>query len=441
MSMIYFSQFDQFERSAAGQKQPWLQSMRRSAIKRFGELGFPTTRVEDWKYTNVAPLAKIPFKLAPRNGNGLAARILAGYLFAEVECCNLVFLNGSFSAANSSMCGLPPGVHAGSLASTIQTDPGRVEPYLARYAHYQANPFTALNTAFLADGAFVFVPDKTVLDQVVHLIYISTTRDGATMSHPRNLIVVGRQSQACIVESYVGLRDDVYFTNAVTEIVAGEDSIIEHYKLQRESSQAYHLSTTQVVQGANTGLTSHAVLLGGSLVRNEVNVVLDGEGSECHLNGLYVTKGGQHMDNSTKVDHARPHTSSRQLYKGVLDGKSSGVFNGRIIVRPDAQKTDAKQTNKNLLLSEDATVDSKPQLEIRANDVKCTHGATIGKLDEDALFYLRSRGIAEASARTLLTYAFASEISSAMKIKPLQCQIDLVLLNRLSRDGKPQEAA
>jgi Fe-S cluster assembly protein SufD len=259
------------------------------------------------------------------------------------------------------------------------------------------------------------------------------------MSHPRNLIVVGRQSQACIVESYVGLHDNVYFTNAVTEIVAGDDSVIEHYKLQRESGQAYHISTTQVVQGANTSLTSHAVLLGGSLVRNEIGVVLDGEGSECRLNGLYVTKGVQHMDNNTNVDHARPHTSSRQLYKGVLDGKSSGVFNGRIIVRPDAQKTDARQTNKNLLLSEDATVDSKPQLEIRANDVKCTHGATIGKLDEEALFYLRSRGIAEASARTLLTYAFASEISSAMKIKPLQCQIDLVLLNRLSRDGKTQE--
>lgn len=439
MSMVYFSQFERFERAAPGTPR-WLQALRRSAIRRFGELGFPTTRQEEWRHTNVAPLAKAAFQLAEPHANGLTARALAGCLIAELECCNLVFINGRFSAGHSCLCALSGGARAGSLAAALQSDPGALEEHLARYAPSGENPFTALNTAFLADGAYVFIPDGVVLDQVVHLVYISTAPEGAVMSHPHNLIVAGRRSQASIVESYVGLRDDVYFTNAVTEIVAGEGAVIEHTKLQRESERAYHIATIQAAAGARASLTSYAILLGGGLTRNELRVLLEGEGGECRLDGLYLAKGTQHMDTRTTVDHAAPHAASRQLYKGILDGRSSGVFHGRIVVRPDAQQTDARQTNRNLLLSDDAVIDSKPQLEIRADDVRCTHGAAIGRLDEEALFYLRTRGLDEAAARNLLTYAFASEISSAMKLKPLQCQVDLLLLNRLARDGRPKEA-
>jgi len=438
--MVLLSQFDEFQRRAAGQDRPWLRSLRKSAIKRFGDLGFPTTRDEEWRYTNVAPLAKVPFKLAPRNGNGVSGRILRDYLFGELDCCNLVFLNGHFSEALSSLCRLPDGVRVSSIAAALRGDGGEIEPHLARYAPYQDSAFTALNTAFTADGAFVVIPDKAVVEEVIHLVYLSTAASGATMSYPRNLILLGRQSQARIVESYVGVQDVVYLTNAVTEISLGENAVVEHYRLQRESGRAFHIASTQVVQNSGSSFASHFVSLGGGLVRNEIGVRLDGEGSECTLDGLYVTRGTQHMDNRTSIDHAQPHSSSRQLYKGVLDGQSSGVFNGKIFVRPDAQKTDARQTNRNLLLSEEATVDTKPQLEIYADDVKCTHGATIGKLDEEALFYLRSRGIDQESARTILTYAFASEVSRAMKIKPIQCQIDLALLNRLSRDGRLKEA-
>ena len=439
--MIYFSQHEQFERSGASGDAPWLRSLRKEALKRFGEVGFPTTRDEGWRSTNVAPLAKVPFKLAPAGGNGLTAGALGHYLFGEMACCNLIFVNGRFSKTLSSLHEPPAGVKVGSLAAALQTDGAVIESHLGQYARWQSSAFTALNTAFIADGAFVYIPDRAVIQQVIHLVYVSTAPHGATMSHPRNLILVGSESQVRLVESYVGLRDDVYFTNAVTEIAAGDNSMIEHYKLQRESEQCYHVATMQTQLGASSALSAHTVLLGGSLVRNDTEVVLNGEGADCSLSGLYVTRGTQHMDNHTSIDHAEPHCNSRQLYKGVLDDRSSGVFTGRIIVRPDAQKTDARQSNRNLLLSDNAVVDSKPQLEIHANDVKCTHGATIGKLDEEALFYLRSRGLSEPCARTLLTYAFASEVVNMMKIKPMQCQIDLVLLNRLAREGKTGEAS
>jgi Fe-S cluster assembly protein SufD len=312
-------------------------------------------------------------------------------------------------------------------------DRDRVEPYINRLASSEQNSFTALNTAFLEDGGFVFVPDDTVLDEVVHLIFISAANGEAVVSHPRNLIVLGRRSQLRVVETYVGLANDLYFTNGVTEIVAGEDSVIDHYKLQRESDRAFHVATTHVSQARYSNFSTHVISLGGRLVRNDISTLMGGEASSCTLNGLYVTREEQHVDNRTNIDHEKPRCNSRQFYKGVLGGKSHGVFNGKILVRADAQQTNATQSNKNLLLTEGAQIDTKPQLEIYADDVKCTHGATIGKIDDEALFYTRSRGIDEESARTLLTYAFASDILRSINIKPIQCQIDLVLLNRLSR--------
>jgi Fe-S cluster assembly protein SufD len=331
---------------------------------------------------------------------------------------------------------------AGSLAGALRSDAKLVEPHLARYARFEQNAFTALNTAFAEDGAFVYLPDGTSLKGPIHLLLLSTVPGEATVSHPRNLIVVGANSQVSLIESYVGLEGGAYFTNAVTEISAGERSVIEHTKLEREGREGFHIATLDVHQGRGSSFVSSSIATGGALVRNDINVLFNGEGGDCTLNGLYVTGGDQHIDNHTSIDHAKPHCTSRELYKGILDGKSRGVFNGKIIVRKDAQKTNAHQTNKNLLLSQHALVNTKPQLEILADDVKCSHGATIGQLDEEALFYLRTRGIGSEAARNLLTYAFASDIVSRIKIQPIQCQLDLMLLRSLSRgvrqmtDGK-----
>ncbi len=429
----YISNFGEFEKSAAAQRNSWLDGIRRSAIGRFSALGFPSTRLEEWRHTSVSPITNVPFRLAESRPNGLTAADLANYTFGEEECCQLVFMNGRYSAGLSSLKSLPRGIRVKSLAAALAGDREIVESHLARYAAYDQNAFTALNTAFIADGAFVFLPPGTILKEMIHLLFLSTGGSKPVVCHPRNLIVLGNGSRATIVESYIGLKQGQYLTNAVTEIVVGSDAVLDHYKLQRESENAFHVATLQARQDRNSNVVSHSISLGGALVRNDINLVLDAEGCQAALNGLYVTHEKQHIDNHTRIDHARPHCESRELYKGILNDKSTGVFNGKIIVRKNAQKTNAKQTNKNLLLSEDALVNTTPQLEIFADDVKCTHGATIGRLNDEELFYMRSRGIGEESARTLLTYAFASDILGAMKVKPIQCQIDLVLLNRLTK--------
>ena len=429
----YLSSFAEFRQSDAVKSSPWLDGMRRAAIGRFAEIGFPTTRLEEWKYTNVNPIARVPFRSPSGRSNGITASDLARFTFSEMECCQLVFLNGRYAEGLSTLKSLPRGVRVKSLAAAMAGERELVEPHLARHAAFDRDAFSALNTAFIADGAFVFVPSGTILKEMVHLLFLSTAENEPTVSHPRNLIVLGAGAQAIVVESYVGLNPGRYFTNTVSEIVAGSDSVLDHYKLQHENDRAFHVATIQVRQDRNSSVTSHSISLGGSLVRNDVNMVLDAEGCQALLNGLYLTKGTQHIDNHTRIDHAKPHCESRELYKGILDDRSTAVFNGKILVRQNAQKTNAKQTNKNLLLSEEALVNTTPQLEIFADDVKCTHGATIGRLNEEELFYMRSRGIGAESARTLLTYAFASDILGAMKVKPIQCQIDLVLLNRLAR--------
>jgi Fe-S cluster assembly protein SufD len=431
----WIADFAQFAKSAAGKNYPWLDAIRREAIERFAESGFPTMQNEKWRHTNVAPIADGSFKLARPGTNGLTAGKLANFIFSDIDCCNLVFVNGFYSADLSTPGALPKGARAGSLAAALQSEPKKLEPYLARQASCGENAFVALNTAFMMDGGFIYLPPETVVKKIIHLLYIATSDAAATVSHPRNLIVVGSGSQASVVESYIGLQGGLYFTNAVTEIVAGDGSVVTHYKLQRESDEAYHVASLRTLQEESSDVSSHSISLGGALTRNDITAVMNGEGGELTLNGLYVPKGRQHVDNHTSIDHAKPHCNSRELYKGILDDQSSGVFNGKILVRPNAQKTNAKQTNKNLLLSRDALVNSTPQLEIFADDVKCTHGATIGRLSDEALFYLRSRGVGEEAARAMLTYAFASDIVGTVKIKPLQCQLDLVLLARLSRAG------
>ncbi|MBI4482194.1 MAG: Fe-S cluster assembly protein SufD [Acidobacteria bacterium] len=437
----YLSSFERFEKNGAARGPSWAHRIRKAAIARFADLGFPTTRHEEWKYTRVAPMAKIPFQPAGYEPDRLAPGKLARAAFLQLPGCRLVFVNGRYRRELSSLRLLPEGMKAGSLVAILDADPEWVEPHLARHASYQDHAFVALNTAFLQDGAFVYVPKGTVVEEPIQLLFVSASPQEATVSHPRNLIVVDRDSQAVIIENYVSVENDVYFTNAVTEIVAGENAVIDHYKVQRESDQAFHVATLQARLDRSSNFSSHSIALGGALVRNDVNAVLDGEGIECILNGLYLVAGEQHVDNHTRIDHVKPHGTSRELYKGVLDGKASGVFNGKIFVHKAAQKTDAKQTNKNLLLSEEALIDTKPQLEIYADDVKCTHGSTIGQIDQDAMFYLRSRGMGSEAARSLLTYAFAGEILSRMKVEAIRSQLDHLLVTRLQKGSQAEETS
>jgi len=436
----YLESFAQFENGAARNGQGWLSPIRRAAITRFSELGFPTTHDEDWRFTNVAPIAQTPFRLAQDSRTELAPPELEQFRFSGLACSRFVFVNGRYAPRLSSPQPLPDDVKVNSLAHALTAERDSLEQHLARYADYQHDAFSALNTAFMEDGAFVGIPPGTVLQEPIYVLYVSTASAVPTVVHARNLILVGEDSQATVVEEYVSLSASVHFSNVVTELVANENSVLTHYLIERESMQAFNVSTLRIQQGRSSNVTSHSVLLGGALVRNNVHPVLAGEGCDCLINGLFMATGQQHMDNYMKVEHASRHCNSRQFYNGILDGKSRGVLHGRIIVHKDAQKTDAKQTNKNLLLSDEAQIDTKPQLEIYADDVKCTHGATIGQIDEDAIFYLRSRGIAEASARDLLLSAFASENFQRMKAEPIRSYLEALVKQWLSR-GKLLEKA
>jgi Fe-S cluster assembly protein SufD len=428
----YLSESKRFEKESPRREPSWLPALRRKALERFAELNFPTTRDEEWKYTSVAPLAGTPFRVdSSHRPDGITGEHLERALFGSMDCTLLVFVDGHFAPELSRLRKLPEGAMAESLAAVLEKNPALAERHLARHASFQDQAFTALNTAFLRDGAFVFVPKRKVLSDPIHLLFVASGTGAPKVSHLRNLIVVEEGSQVAVVENYVALKQGVYFTNAVTEVVAGANSVVNHCKLQRESDQAFHVATLQSHLDRGSSYSSHAVTLGGGLVRNDLNSVLDAEGAECVLNGLYLALEGQHMDNHTFIDHARPHCSSREFYKGVLSGTSHGVFNGKIRVRTDAQKTDAKQTNKNLLLSEEAVVDTKPQLEIYADDVKCTHGATIGQLDEEAIFYLRSRGVGLEKARSLLVHAFASDIVERIPVESVRTGLECELVTRL----------
>jgi Fe-S cluster assembly protein SufD len=403
--------YTEAERHAPGRALSWLQALREDAFARFCETGFPTTKDEDWRFTNVSGIAKTEFRAA---GETKAALVDAADWRAEGAAAQLIFVNGR-CVARHAVAGLPKGVTVAGLREQIERHPETLEKHLGRYADTRRDAFVALNTAFLGDGAYVHVPRGVVVEGPIVLLYISTAEDTATMTQPRNLIVAEDGSQVAVVEDYVTAGgESVVFSNAVTELVAGNNAHAEHFLIEREHVKAYNVSTLRIQQGRSANVTSHSVLLGGGLVRNNVHPVLAGEGGECLINGLFLGKGRQHLDNYMHVEHAAPHCSSRQFYNGILDGHAHGVFHGRIVVHKDAQKTDAKQTNRNLLLNDDAQIDTKPQLEIYADDVKCTHGATIGQIEENALFYLRSRGISEAEARRLLLLAFAEECLDRM---------------------------
>jgi Fe-S cluster assembly protein SufD len=406
----YLEIFDQFNNRAASQPR-WLQSLRQDAFARFSETGFPTTHDEDWRFTNVSVVAKTPFELA--STDSVRREQLAPFgAFGFANC--LVFVNGLFSPDLSTLAGLPKGVTVGNLAAHLKNDSAIIEKHLGKYLNAQRDAFAALNTALIEDGVYVHVPRGVAVETPIYVLYVTVPGDGPTMNHPRNLIIAEESSQVTVVEDYVSLGEGVTFSNAATELVAGDNANVSHYMIVREGEQAYNFSTLRIQQGRHANVATHSLLLSGALVRNNVHPVLAGEGSECLINGLFMANGRQHMDNYMLVEHASPHCDSRQFYNGILNGQSHGVFHGRIIVHKDAQKTDAKQTNRNLLLSDDAQIDTKPQLEIYADDVKCTHGATIGQFDDNALFYLRSRGLAEAAARHVLLLAFANECLDRM---------------------------
>ena len=439
----YLEMFAELQKRTA--RQPaWLRTLREDAFARFCEMGFPTTKDEDWRFTNVKAISQTPFRLLPDTHQRITPADLQAFRIPRAAC-RAVFVNGVFAPQLSDpelsdLRSLPPGVKVGGLADEIAQNPAALEPHLGRYINFGRDGFSALNTAFIEDGAYVYLPRRTVLEAPIHLLFISAGNGDPAMAHPHSLIVAEDETQASIVEDYISLGSGAFFSNVVTELVAGENAVLSHYLIEREDLQAFNISTLRMQQARSANVSSHSVLLGGALVRNNVHPVLGGEGGECLINGLFIGKGRQHIDNYMLVEHASPHCGSRQFYNGILDGHSHGVFHGRIVVHKDAQKTDAKQTNRNLLLSDDAQIDTKPQLEIYADDVKCTHGATIGQIEENALFYMRSRGIDEASARRLLLFAFAGESLERMNCAAVREYLEAIVRQSLP-EGRPVPAS
>ena len=422
----------------------WLQDLRERAATRFTALGFPTVRDEEWRFTNVAPVVSAEYAPAPADASLTPSRV-ESFVFGDAAN-RLVFVNGRFSAALSRVGGLPAGVRAGSLAGFIegdlQADSEFVQRYLGRLADFNDRAFAALNTAHVHDGAYVYVPDGVVIEDPIQVLFVSTDAAEAppAVTYPRALFVLGDRSQARIVETYVG-EDAAYLTNAVTEVFVGESAVLDHYKVQQESQLASHIGSMHVHAARSASFSSHSFSLGGRFVRNDALATLDGEGAEVTLNGLYLADGDRLVDNHTLIDHARAHCPSHEVYKGILGGRARAVFNGKIIVRQDAQKTNAKQTNRALLLSDDALINTKPQLEIFADDVKCTHGAAIGQLDDEAIFYLRARGLTYFEARDMLIHAFAGEILDRVNVAPLKTALEAELFAQLARDLAEMDAA
>jgi len=431
----YRQAFLELQERREGESVAWLERLRAGAMERFEESGFPSVKDEEWKYTNVAAIAALDFQPASLQTSAEGEVDLQGLaLFRHLETAKsqLVFFNGKLRKELSALTAIPEGVVALDLSAAIADERYReiIWKHLAQQADYVVNGFTALNTALISHGAFVYIPKDAIVSVPLNLLFIS---DGAHVaSFPRVLVVAEDNSSATLIESYASTKDSKYFTNAVVEIVLKDGASLEHYKLQRESTEAFHIATTAADLGRNSRYDATTITFGAQLSRHDLHVTMDHEGAECWVDGLYLVTGSQHTDTHSVIDHRKPHCTSHQLYKGILDGKSRAVFNGKVFVRHDAQKTDAMQTNKNLLLSNEARVDTKPQLEILADDVKCAHGAAVGQIEEDELFYLETRGIHPDLARNLLTYGFAEEVIGKIKIDSIRQQLDEAVLNRLN---------
>jgi len=427
---VYAGAFREFAALRDGDSPAWVSRLREGAFVRFEELGFPTTDDEDWKYTNVAPLTRRAFMPADPAAVEPEPAAVERFFSEESRRSRLVFVDGTLSRALSSLEALPPGVVAEDLGVALAGEHAAILwEHLGRLTGEGGDAFSALNTAFLSGGAFLRVPDGVSVEVPVQLLFLNT--QGERAAFPRVLVIAGRDSRLDVIESYASLGEAEYLTDAVVEVFVGEGARVTHYKVQDEGAGAYHVASTcaEVSRAAAYELTT--VTLGSQLSRHGIEVILGSEGAECRVDGLYIVGTGQHADTHSLIDHREPNCTSRQNYKGILDGRSRAVFNGRVFVREGARQTDAEQSNKNLLLSPEARVDTKPQLEIFNDDVKCSHGATVGQLAEEELFYLLSRGLHQDLARNLLTYGFAEEIIEGVKHESIRVQLDEAILNRL----------
>lgn len=425
----YVAAFEKWAANGAANDPLWLKERRTQAISRFADAGFPTTRQEEWRFTDVKSIARAGFVPAGE----AAASDWERHVLGGSDQHLAVFVNGRFSQEMSSLTTLPGEVRVGGLRGAFESDAQLIERHLTQYAAAEHSALAALNTAFLGDGAFVYVPEKTVLDRPVHLLFLAVpSTEHSVVQHPRSLVIAGRESQATVIESYATIGGGVHWTNAVTEVVVGENAKLDTFRVQRESSKAYHTATTHSHQARDSVYSFVTFTFGAQLMRHDIYATLDGEGAECTLDGLSLLREQQHADYHTTLEHAQPSCNSWEYFNGVFDEGAHGVFNGRIIVRPGAQKTDSKQTNNSLLLSERARADSQPQLEIYADDVRCTHGATLGPIDDEHMFYLQSRGLSRADALAMLTYGFASEILRAVSAESLRSDLDVIVHEWLS---------
>ncbi len=435
----YESAFAEIEPALKKAGPAWLHELRREGMERFRSLGFPSLREEDWRFTRTRPISELDFRL-PAKAPAIDEATLHARTFDDTGCIRVVLVNGRVDAAASRLGKLPAGVRIESLAEAFARDGDRIRTVLNHGVDMEHQRFVALNTAFFTDGVYVEFADDTVFDTPIHIVNVAAPGKDPVMLHPRLVVNTGRNSEARIVESYIATSDGPYFTNLVSEFVCGENASLRHRKIQNEGLHAFHVAIQNARIAANGRFATLSVSFGGALVRNDIQAILDGEGIDARIDGLYLADGRQHVDNHTFIRHAKPRCHSYELYKGILAGRARGVFNGRINVDPDAQKTDAKQQNNCILLSEDARINANPQLEIFADDVKCTHGAAVGRTDDESLFYLRSRGIPGDEARDILVYAFASELFERIEIEPLKTRLESDLFSWLGRTRAAQAA-
>lgn len=414
-----------------GIKAAWLLDRKNAAIETVRERGFPTRKLEEWKYTDVRPLTERDFSFTDEPPYAVDSAAISSARIADLDCHELIFINGRFVPEFSNLKAPGGGITVKPLQRALVEDEALLKEHLTRHADTGKNGFSALNTAFIQDGAVISVPDDAEIDKPVNVVYLVNTASKVFGWNPRTLIVLGKNARATVIETYFGTDGTEYFTNAITEAAIGDGACLEHYKLQQESQEGFHIASLQAVLGRDSRFVSHAISLGGRLVRSDVGVELPEPGAEAVLNGLYMAGAGQHVDHHTRVDHIAAHTTSRETYRGVLTGKARGVFNGKIVVHEGAQKTDAQLSNANLLLSNDAEVDTKPELEIYADDVKCAHGATVGRLDENMLYYLRTRAIPAEVAKSLLTFAFAEDVITRIGLAPLRERLGKAVVGRL----------
>jgi Fe-S cluster assembly protein SufD len=427
----YLKSYELFENSLNGERFSSINGLRKEALSKFSNLSFPTVKDEEWKYTSIAPLLEHNF-VPSFDKKYLTKDQIKKFLFESLESNVVVVINGHFSEELTNINKAPDGIEVSSIAKAISSNSLLIGKHFGKYADFSKHIFTSLSTAFTKDGVLIHIPEGKIVDQPIHILFITSSENEKLLIQPRNLFVTEKNSQATIIEHFVSINSGIYFTNTVTEIVVGENAVVDHLRIQEESKSAFHIGRMDIDQERSSNFSSHFISLGASLTRNDFNSKFNEEGGECKLNGLFLTENNQLFDVHTLIDHAKPHCNSHEHYKGILNHASRGVFNGKVIVRPDAQKTNAFQENNNIILSQEALINTKPQLEIFADDVKCSHGATIGQLDKDALFYLKSRGLGNEAARAILIHAFASDVIQSVKVKAVRNYIEEILSGKFN---------